>query len=203
MRRLTITTLSILALLLAACPTTAGVLYAKIAAAGCRTATGVCQTGFDEAAKAKTQVCNDSICKKLDPTGGKDYQACMPKDHTANPEWVTCYKPMKDAEAKWVLAKPMLTKAWDTADAAIKAAEQKKAGEAIDYMTPITDGICMLTKISPLLPLAWQKKIQPIIDLAAGWACGNKTGRLLTPEQQIHLLVQMRRVTAEILRSRV
>ena len=203
MRRLTVTTLSILALMLTACPTTAGVLYAKIAVAGCRSATDVCQAGFDAAAKDKTMVCNDAVCKKLDPSGSKDYQACMKKDHKANPEWVTCYAPVKDAEAKWVLAKPMLLKAWDTADAAIKAEEQKKAGEPIDYMTPIKDGVCTLTKIAPLLPEAWQKKIKPIIDLAAGWACGDKTGRLLTPEQQIYVLKQMRRVTAEILHSRV
>lgn len=199
MRRL-IPTLPILALLLAACPGTGGVLYAKIAVAGCRTATDMCQAGFDEAVKAKKMVCDDAVCKKLDPTGGKDYQACMKQDHAANPDWKTCYEPMVKSLGTWAKVKPMLIKSWDTADAAIKAAEQKKAGEAVDYMTPIKDGVCALTKVAPLLPEKWQKKIKYIVDMAAGWAC-DKTGRLLTPEQQLYVLKQIRRVSAEMLQQ--
>lgn len=197
MQRL-ILTLSILALL-SGCPGTGGVLYARIAVAGARTATDVCQMGFDEAVKAKAQVCNDAVCKKLDPSGGKDYQACMKKDHGENPDWEKCYEPMIEALGIWARVKPLLQKSWDTADAAIKAAEQKKAGASVDYMTPIKDGICALTKVAPLLPEKWQKKIQYIVDMAAGWACGDKAGRTLTEEQQIYVLKQIRHVTGSIL----
>lgn len=195
--------LSVMALALAStgCPGTSGVLYAKIAVAGCRTATDVCQAGFDEAAKAKTQVCNDAVCKKLDPSGGKDYQACMKKDHSANPDWKTCYKPMVEAQAKWAKAKPMLLEAWKTADNAIKAAEQKKAGETPDYMTPIKNGICTLTKVAPLLPKKWQDKIAWIVKMAEGFACG-KTSNRLTPDQQLRWLVTMRATMTQILRNR-
>ena len=79
--------------------------------------------------------CNDKVCAKLHPdkTGAK-YKECMAQDHTAVPEWKTCYGKM--AQAKPIVDKtvPVALSLMDEVKSALDFAVQyetaKEAKEA-------------------------------------------------------------------------
>lgn len=77
------------------------------------------------------------------------------------------------------------------ATAAIKAAEQKQSGQAVDYATPIKTAVCLLTKLALWLPAEYQAKIRQWLSLASAYTCNTPVSNLPI-EHQRELVARLR-----------
>jgi hypothetical protein len=86
---------------------------------------------------------------------------------------------------------PQLEELQALAAAAIKADEQKKAGQTIDYVTPIKKGVCLLTKLTTWLPEKYRKKIMVWLQLVSAYACDQPMAANGTAAQQRYAVQQL------------
>jgi len=152
----------------------------------------VLQTGVNslEVIVAKIERENKAACLKLGPETSEAFKKCYAK--TAE---------MVEAVDK---LKPQLEEALSLASSAVKAEEQKQAGQPVDYITPIKKGVCLLTKLATWLPEKYRKKIETFLALASQYACDNPNAVVPdSPNRQLYVLTQMKNLLSELLGQRV
>lgn len=173
MKRLTILLVA-LAMLGVSC---GKIQQARTALAFVTVGVNTCQVAFDTIKATK-----EAECKKTDPSGGEKYAACMKKT--------------LEAYAVWEKLRPQLEQTLKLAKAAIDAAE---AGKEADYVKPIKEGVCLLTKLATWLPDSWKQKVNVFLAMAQGFACDNPTATTLPPERQRLLLVKLHNLLTDML----
>jgi hypothetical protein len=116
---------------------------------------------------------------------------CLKKGVEGSEAFKACYAKTQEmldtADKLW----PQLEELQALAAAAIKADEQKKAGQTIDYVTPIKKGVCLLTKLTTWLPEKYRKKIMVWLQLVSAYACDQPMAANGTAAQQRYAVQQL------------
>lgn len=111
--------------LLAGCPQTNPYQTARTTITIARTTLRVANTGFMAYEQTHRRSCNDKICSKLHPNKtSAEYKDCMAKDHSAVPEWKTCYGKMAQAVPIFTKSMTLGNALLDEATSAVDLAEE-------------------------------------------------------------------------------
>ena len=116
-------------------------------------------------------------CAKLGAVGTPGFDKCFAKTR----------KMVEATDKIWPQADQLLV----TGAGAIRAYEQKVEGETVDFVTPLKQGVCLLTKLSTWLPEKYRKKIEVFLALAASYTCDAPSTRIDSPERQKRLMIAM------------
>jgi hypothetical protein len=160
---------AVLAILAVGCADS--LLGAKIAINAGRAGLSVANIGISVAEDGYKKNCAVPICKKEDPSMGAAYQVCMKKDHSIDEGWKTCYAKFKGFKEKWPQIEKTAVASFNAADAAIKAAEQKKAGLPIDVMPIIKTAACVVAESLEFLPEKYKKQIAILLAMMKTFGC--------------------------------
>jgi hypothetical protein len=123
-------------------------LTAKITIQTGRLVTNMAQMAFDEAYKAQKAICEKDMAKVTE---------CMAK--------------IEKAKKVFTQSKATADASWNAAEATVKAAELKKEGQKVDWVSLVRKGVCAITEALKFIPEKHRKKIDRYLNLLNAYGC--------------------------------
>lgn len=98
-------------------------------------------------------------------------QECLKQFPVVDPRYAECVKKMAATMVTWGSSKRIAEASCAEADAVITAAEQKKKGLPVDWMTPVKRGVCVVAQCLDFLPASVKAHIEGILALVKSFTC--------------------------------
>jgi hypothetical protein len=99
-------------------------------------------------------------------------QECLKIAPVTDPRYIACMKDMANAYGIWQKVDRIAGASWNEAEAIVTAAEQKKKGLPVDWLTPLKQGVCVVAESLSFLPESVKKHIEGILALIKTFTCG-------------------------------
>jgi hypothetical protein len=99
---------------------------------------------------------------------------CLKLGPVTDPRYIECMKKIVGAVDIWNKVERIANASWAEADAVVTAAEQKKKGLPVDWMTPVRQGVCVVAESLEFLPASVKQHIAGILALIKTFTCTDK-----------------------------
>lgn len=101
---------------------------------------------------------------------------CLKQFPVTDPKYAECIAKMKVTMSTWGSSKRIAEASCAEAEAIVTAAEQKKQGLPVDWMTPVKRGVCVVAQCLDFLPASVKAHIEGILVLVKSFTCEAPAG---------------------------